>query len=133
MRHLPVLLIAGLIAGCAATPPREQTQAQQRAAAPASPVAMAQPCVELAQIREARVVDDRTIDFHLRDGRTLRNQLPHACPSLGFERAFSYSTSLTRLCSTDIITVIHQAAGPRAGASCGLGQFAPYTPPPVQQ
>ena len=79
-------------------------------------------CVELTRIREARVLDDRTIDFYLRDGTVLRNSLPSQCPGLGSERAFSYSTSLSRLCATDIITVI-QSSGPRTGASCGLGRF----------
>ena len=77
---------------------------------------------------EARVIDDRTIDFHLRDGSVIRNALPNSCPSLGFEKAFTYSTSLSQLCSTDIITVIHTGGGPRTGASCGLGKFAAATP-----
>ncbi len=85
-------------------------------------------CVSLAAIRNTRVVDDSTIDFTMRDGRILRNTLPHACPSLGFEEAFTYSTSLSQLCSTDIITVVLQGGGPRLGASCGLGTFVPYTP-----
>jgi len=88
----------------------------------------AQSCVQLSRIREARVVDDRTIDFYLSSRQVLRNTLPNSCPQLGFERAFSYSTSLSQLCSVDIITVIIQGGGPIRGASCGLGPFVPYTP-----
>ena len=87
-------------------------------------------CVELSRIRESKVIDDRTIDFVLRDGSVLRNTLPSSCPSLGFERAFTYKTSISRLCSVDIITVIMQGGGVRTGASCGLGKFVPYTPVP---
>jgi hypothetical protein len=82
-------------------------------------------CLWLPQIRESRVRNDRTIDFYTRNGRVYRNVLPYSCPSLGIERAFSYATSLSQLCSTDIITVIHQGGGPIAGAKCGLGSFQP--------
>ncbi len=101
--------------------------------APATPIkpAAGRSCVQLSQIRETRVVDDRTIDFILRDRSVLRNTLPYACPTLGFERAFSYATSLSELCAVDIITVINNGGGPRRGASCGLGTFVPYTPIPA--
>src|SRR3546814_3662339 len=56
----------------------------------ATPVGEPQNCVNLANIRESRVLSNQVIDFHLRDGRVMRNTLPHSCPQLGFERAFSY-------------------------------------------
>ncbi len=87
-------------------------------------------CLELSRIREARVVDDQTIDFYVNNREVLRNTLPHACPGLGFERAFTYATSLSQLCSVDIITVVVQGGGPHTGATCGLGSFVPYTPVP---
>lgn len=90
----------------------------------ARPVGKPENCLWLPRIRETRVRDDRTIDFYTRDGQVYRNTLPYSCPSLGFEQAFSHETSLTQLCSTDIITVIHQGAVMR-GASCGLGSFQP--------
>ena len=46
---------------------------------------------------------------------------------LGFEQAFSYRTSITQLCSVDIITVIDRGAPGIAGPSCGLGQFQEVT------
>ncbi len=120
-----VLLTTAALASCAPAP---------KPAAPAAPQApaaatQAQSCVDLARISEARVIDDRTIDFHMRDGSVLRNSLPQACPTLGFEKTFTYSTSLSRLCSTDIITVIHTGGGPRTGPTCGLGTFAPAPAP----
>ena len=125
MRLRPALILAaGLAASCAPTPPPPAPAA----APPKAAAADTRSCVDLARISEARVVDDRTIDFHMRDGTVLRNSLPNSCPSLGFEKAFTYSTSISRLCSTDIITVIHTGGGPRTGASCGLGQFVATTP-----
>ncbi len=57
--------------------------------APASAVAKPRSCVDLNRIREARVVDDRTIDFYLSSREVLRNTLPNSCPQLGFEKAFT--------------------------------------------
>lgn len=119
---------AAILAGCATTPPPAKQVATVAAPISKPFAATAQSCVQLNQIREARVVDDRTIDFYLSGREILRNILPNACPGLGFERAFTYSTSLSQLCSVDIITVIIQGGGPQRGASCGLGSFVPYTP-----
>ncbi|GGE21345.1 hypothetical protein GCM10011529_29960 [Polymorphobacter glacialis] len=85
-------------------------------------------CVNIQNIRQTNVIDDSTIDFVMRGGETLRNRLPNSCPQLGFERAFSYSTSISQLCSVDIITVLQQGGGIRRGASCGLGPFTPIAP-----
>jgi hypothetical protein len=83
-------------------------------------------CINLP-IGQSVVRDDRTIDFFV--GRKVyRNTLPQSCPSLGFEQAFSYSTSISRLCSVDIITVLQRTGGQLSrGASCGLGKFQPVT------
>ncbi len=128
-RLLPIAAL-GLVAGCSGSPPTHAPVATATAVAPQSSALPggARSCVELNRIREARVIDDRTIDFYLSSREVLRNTLPNACPQLGFEKAFTYSTSLSRLCSVDVITVIQQGGGPRTGASCGLGSFAPYTP-----
>lgn len=81
-------------------------------------------CINLRQIRDTRVRGDSVIDFNMAGGKVYRNTLPHSCPQLGFEERFSYKTSLSQLCSTDIITVLTTAGpGLSRGASCGLGQF----------
>ena len=122
-------LVAALVAlaGCAA----DGQKTARPAPAPATPIpgATVENCVQLQSIRETKVIDDRTIDFYLRDGRVLRNNLPRSCPQLGFERAFSYATSINQLCSVDIITVVVQSGGIRRGASCGLGKFSPIEKP----
>jgi hypothetical protein len=130
MKRWLSLAVLAIVAGCNAPTPTKP-QVATASAIPPQPTAKAtRSCVSLNRIREARVVDDRTIDFYLSSREVLRNTLPNACPQLGFEKAFTYSTSLSQLCSVDIITVIIQGGGPRRGASCGLGQFVPYTPVP---
>ena len=92
----------------------------------ATPTGPAVSCIPIVSIRESRVRDDWTIDFRTNGNTWYRNSLPNRCSSLGFERAFSYSTSLSQLCSVDIITVFSNGGGPRGPlGSCGLGQFQP--------
>jgi hypothetical protein len=83
-------------------------------------------CINLSQIRNSEVRDGRTIDFIMAGGKVYRNELPQQCGGLGFDRTFTYSTSLTQLCNVDIITVLQNVGGDfNRGASCGLGQFTP--------
>jgi hypothetical protein len=85
-------------------------------------------CIPITSIQESRVRDDWTIDFRVSGTKWYRNTLPYRCSSLGFERAFSYSTSLSQLCNVDIITVIRNGGGPQGPlGSCGLGLFQPVT------
>ena len=96
------------------------------------PAGKAVNCVQLRQIDNTRVLDDKTIDFHMLGGRIYRNTLPHSCPGLGFEEKFLYKTSLSQLCSVDVITVLRNAGGGLdRGASCGLGKFQPMAKVPA--
>ncbi|HMQ25109.1 MAG TPA: hypothetical protein PKA98_03910, partial [Acidimicrobiales bacterium] len=91
----------------------------------ATVVGDAQSCIPISQIRGSRVHDNYTIDFDTA-GKTYRNTLPHGCPGLGSEQAFTYETSLTQLCNTDIIYVLRRIGGDyQRGAGCGLGSFVP--------
>jgi hypothetical protein len=102
---------------------------RDRQAVPAAtPTGKPLSCVPIRQIRETRVHGDKVIDFHMAGGRVYRNELPYECSGLGFEERFSYKTSLSQLCSTDIITVLRSPATIQ-GPSCGLGQFQPVTLP----
>jgi hypothetical protein len=132
---LPALAVAALLAGCSTPPQPANTAAAAPTPAPSSAipatVAREQTCLELSRIREAKVVDDRTIDFILNSGQVMRSTLPNACPSLGVEKTFTYSTTISQLCAVDTITVINQSGGIRTGASCALGKFVPHAPPPA--
>jgi len=91
-------------------------------------------CIPLQRIQNTRVLDDQTILFELRGNETLVNRLPNRCPGLGFEKSFGYKTSISQLCSQDIIWVItHMGAGLDRGASCGLGKFEPYVAPETDE
>ena len=103
------------------------TARDRQAIPPAADAGKAESCIPLRQISETRVHGDRTIDFIMNGHKVYRNTLPDACPSLGFEEKFSYETSLSQLCSTDIITVLYTSPNLQRGASCGLGRFQPVT------
>jgi len=79
-------------------------------------------CLSLTRIRQSVVLDDQHILFNMRGGDVYLSKLPYRCSRLGFQEAFSYSTSLTKLCNTDIITVISRSDGGPL-TSCGLGIF----------
>ncbi len=87
----------------------------------------AENCVSLQSIRKTRIVDDQTIIFYMRGGDVFVNSLPRRCPGLKRAGAYSYATSLSRLCNTDIIRVLETfgSAFPRPAAACGLGFFSP--------
>ena len=115
-RTLGLLAIAGL-AGCATTAgPR-----------PDPYVAVGEPvgCIQINTIRSTEVRDDRTIDFITNGNKVYRNTLPYSCPGLGSERRFLYKTSISQLCSVDIVTVLYNTPNLMPGAACGLGQFQP--------
>ena len=83
-------------------------------------------CINLRSIRSSNVRDDKTIDFIMNGSKIYRNSLPYSCPSLGFEKRFLYKTSVSQLCSVDIITVLwNNGPGLQPGAGCGLGKFQP--------
>ena len=91
----------------------------------AEPVGEPVSCIPLAQIRETRVRDDWTIDFIGGGNRVWRNTLGSRCPGLRAEDAITYKTSLSQLCSTDIVYVLESAGGLHRGPSCNIGQFVP--------
>lgn len=111
-----------LLAGCA---PVEGEDRFVSDAPMASVTGEAERCVNTSSIRHSRVHDDRTIDFEV-GSRTYRNTLGRGCSGLGFERSFTYSTSINRLCAGEIIYVLRTMGGrPERGPGCSLGEFAP--------
>lgn len=102
--------------------------AEEESAASAKPEG-AENCVSLQSIKKTRIVDDQTIIFYMRGGDIFVNSLPRRCPGLKRAGSYSYATSLSRLCNTDIIRVLETfgSAFPRPAAACGLGFFSPST------
>ena len=120
MRPLTIVAAATLLA---LLPGAARDQSVPEAAPAGEPVS----CVPLRQIDRTAVHGDRVIDFHMRGGKVYRNELPFACPQLGFEERFLYKTSGVELCSVDTVTVLTGSSGIDRGATCGLGKFQPVT------
>jgi hypothetical protein len=123
---LPLLAATTVLAGCydyAGRPRGAEARDPIMAARVTGPD---ESCIPLARFSETRVRDGRTIDFLTSSRHGWRNVLPNDCPGLASERAFSFNTSLSQLCSTDIIRVVQSyGGGLQPGASCGLGRFTP--------
>lgn len=123
-----VMAAAAVAAAAALTGCASQSDRPARAAVEMVPDGEPITCVQTNRIRNTEVIDDSTIDFIMNDGTIFRNSLPNSCPGLGFERSFTYATSINQLCNVSIITVVNQGGGLRLGASCGLGLFQPVKP-----
>jgi hypothetical protein len=125
MKPLSILTVAAIpfaLAACSQERPSDRP-----AVAPAAKiVGNAEDCVQITQLRESRIRDDWTIDFIQSGKRAWRNTLPQRCSGLKSDDAFTYKTSLSQLCSTDIIYVLQRTGGSlQRGAGCGLGKFVP--------
>ena len=84
-------------------------------------------CIPIVSIDQSLVRSDQVIDFVMRGrSQVYRVTLDQPCPQLGFEQRFAYQTSLSELCSSDIITVFTETP-PMRGASCGLARFQPVS------
>jgi hypothetical protein len=120
LARLAIAVIAALApAGCSV----EVTRPPVTPAA--TVVGRAQSCIPLHQLRETRIRDDWTIDFIAENGSVWRNALTSRCSGLRMSNAITYETSLSELCSADIVYVLETAPDLRRGASCSLGQFVP--------
>ncbi|HEX8388628.1 MAG TPA: hypothetical protein VF636_06395 [Sphingomonas sp.] len=125
MRKAALVLLPLALSACAG---QDQALAAADRIPAATPAGEPRQCIPLP-IRESRVRSDQVIDFIGRGGQAYRVTLPQPCPGLGFERRFTYATSLNQLCAQDIVTVLYIGGGPARGASCGLAPFQPVTLP----
>jgi hypothetical protein len=128
MKHQNMALVA-MALGLLATGPAGARPLKPEQEAQIKNAGKSVSCVSLNQIESTRVRDDSTIDFYMTGRKVYRNRLPNSCSQLGFEERFAFSTSLSVLCSTDIITVL-VSPGISRGPSCGLGQFQPIAGAP---
>lgn len=82
-------------------------------------------CIPLNQLRETRIRDDWTIDFIGDGGKVWRNTLTNRCSGLRSNDAITYETSLTQLCSVDIVYILERTPDLHRGPACSLGKFVP--------
>lgn len=106
-------------------------QGDAREAPPVEPAAEvtgeARDCLPLTQFSSTRIRDDWTIDFIGGAGNKVwRVTLPNRCTGLKSADSFTYETSLSQLCRTDIIyPLVRYGSDLRRGAGCGMGDFVP--------
>jgi hypothetical protein len=121
--RLPVLLLA-LSAGASLA----QDDGNE-VDAPDEPDLQTEHCVRINDIDAIDIVDADTLIFRMRGDKVYRNELPHRCPGLRPHDTLMYRSSVGRLCSVDVVTVLEDwGFGFAPGASCGLGMFEPITP-----
>ncbi len=87
-------------------------------------------CIARRDIVSTRILDDRQIDYRLRDGHRLRNTLTASCRYLAYEDRFDYSAASDRVCPGDHIFVPNRewAHGEYVGSTCSLGNFSAAQP-----
>jgi hypothetical protein len=86
-------------------------------------------CVTTREIETIKGVSDRVLFFHLKNGRTYRNDLPAACPAATRSgTSFSYRTTGAQLCAIDVVQLAEPASGFAYGG-CQLGKFVRYELP----
>jgi hypothetical protein len=96
------------------------------AGAAAAPGSEAKSCVDLRHIDYTHVIDDQNILFYMYGGNIYLNRLPHPATGLDRHQPFMYRTSVSRVCKSDIITVLEDwGFGFTPGASTTLGKFEP--------
>ena len=78
-------------------------------------------CLVLSKIDETKVLDDQTLLIETDSGVVYINRLPSTCVGLRAAGAFSYKTSISKLCKHDIIKVLEEDGN--FGSVCGLGKF----------
>ncbi|MGF7154496.1 hypothetical protein [Novosphingobium gossypii] len=125
MRTAAALLIAAATAACSPQGPGETLPVAPAAEATGPAVN----CLGLTRFNTTRIRDDRTIDFVGGAGSQVwRVTLPNRCSGLKAAGTFTYETSLSQLCSQDIIYPLQQIGGSwqRMGG-CGMGPFVPVT------
>ena len=123
MNLLGLLLLVCIGVGSASS-----SRAQEDAAETEERDLDAEHCVRINDIDDIDIVDSDTLIFRMRGGRVYRNDLPHRCAGLRRNDTLMYRSSVGRLCSIDVITVLEDwGFGFAPGASCGLGMFHPIT------
>jgi hypothetical protein len=81
-------------------------------------------CVNLSQVRELKIIDNKHIAFELNNHEVYVNTLPHACPGLAPNKAILYKPTMNQLCNVDVITLLESfGRGFTQAGSCGLGNF----------
>jgi hypothetical protein len=86
-------------------------------------------CLYQNELRNTKVLDDRTILFETRDGQAYSNTLPQQCPTLRPNSILNYSVDGSRICSGSMFQVLMNFGfGQTPTFVCPLGMFVPISP-----
>ena len=116
-----MVAVAAAFAGTALAGLTSQAQTPPASGA-RSDVRESRDCVPARDIRSTRIRSASVIDFHLRNGEVLRNDLGERCGGLDPPDAVTYQRSSPNLCRGDPITVLERPTL-IPGASCPLADF----------
>lgn len=90
--------------------------------------AEAEKCIPITRIDSIEVLDKQHLLFKMQGKKNYLNTLPNSCPGLNRNKPIMYKTSISQLCSLDVVTVLETyGGGYYPGGSCGIGTFAPMT------
>lgn len=85
----------------------------------------AQSCLAQRQIDTVKPVNDRTVLFVMRGGRTFRNELPVSCPAWARgDTGYTHISSQDQLCRGEVVQLFERGGGFQYGG-CILGKFTP--------
>ena len=105
------------------------SDAERRALEEGKVIGEPQSCVTIREIEDTDAITDRVVLFHMKNGRTYRNDLPNSCKQLTREgSAFAFTTPMGSLCAIDVIQVVEPTTGFAYGG-CQLGKFTRYELP----
>ena len=76
-------------------------------------------CLNVTEILRSQAVDNRTIIYHMKDGKVWRNTLAAPCPELVSFSAGAYSQKM----HTDYLCGYTQTITVASGMVCRLGEF----------
>jgi hypothetical protein len=119
MNRLPLIIVMA-IALCwsmLSTDVRAESQAEKY-------LGKREMCLDMIQIKESLVLDNRCILFETYGNKFYINFLPANCPELKISGGFAYKTSYDKLCKQEIIRVL----GPddNLGGTCMMGEFVRF-------
>jgi hypothetical protein len=119
-----ILLTALLVSSALATVAQAQTSRKDKFLEKYRRTGKFENCIPLGgAIQGTKVLDASSLLFDMAGGDVYLNEIP-LCPYLEPSyRSFTYDTSLSKLCNTDIITVIDPSSSVPTIGSCGLGRF----------
>ena len=123
VRTLLAFGCATVLAACTVADgaPANPDFADEAALAAGQSVGPPKDCLTTRDIDRTKVVSDRVVDFMMKNHDVYRSTLAISCANLRAYGRFTYRTTVSRLCSSDVITVVDTSG--HIGTTCGLGPF----------